>query len=123
MIPNISQIDQEIREVVIRLNEAHVETDWSCSGQSADHMCIRPTIQARWDGRPLVEQKKSIEDALQTSGLTEYWLSLVFTTAGINTHGGEPTWLIQWPGRFDWLALPAAFSAKYQSDDYLVEEI
>lgn len=39
-------VDPEIQPLVIALNEAGVESDWSCSGEPG-HMAIRPTIQAR----------------------------------------------------------------------------
>jgi len=117
-------VDPEIRPLVIVLNQAGIETDWSCSGEPG-HMVIRPTIQARthafasWE--IIAEQRRHIEGVMARFGIEEYWLALVFTYGRLNTHGGEPTWLLQIPGRFDWLALPVAFSQEYiDGEDDLV---
>jgi len=111
-------VDPEIRPLVQLLNEAGVETDWSCSG-GPGHMLLRPTIQARTSPFPrweeLQAQKQRIEQVMARLGNTEYWLSLVFTYGKLNTHGGEPTWLLQIPGRYDWLALPVAYDMTHRS--------
>ena len=55
-------------------------------------------------------------------GIDEYWLSLVHTYGKLNTHGGEPTWLLQIPGRFDYLSMPVGLSAEFiVGDENLVE--
>jgi hypothetical protein len=117
------QVDPEIRFLVIALREAGIDTDWSCAGLPG-HMTIRPTIQAKtfpfstW--QQLDEQKAAIEKVLRDVGLNDYWLSLIWKRGVLDTHGGEPVWLLELPGRFDFLALPAAYSAKYQDDGDIV---
>lgn len=120
-------VDQEIRPLVKALREAGVDTDWSCAGAGDSHMTIRPTIEARTRALPLdrlmMRQKETIEGVMFRLGVTEYWLSLVFAYGGLNTHGGEATWLIQLPGRFDFLALPVAYSLEYidGEDDLVID--
>ena len=122
----LSQVDAEIRPLVHALREAGLDTDWSCSGETDQDMCIRPTIQIRTCPFPnnefLTKQKFVIEQVMTGMGISEYWLSLVFTYGKLNTHGGEPTWLLQIPGRFDWLSLPVALSSEFTTGvDNLVE--
>jgi len=122
----ISQVDREIQPLVRALREVGLDTDWSCAGETEQDMCIRPTIQMRTcpfpDDEFLFKQKRIIEQVMIRLGIDEYWLSLVFTYGKLNTHGGEPTWLLQIPGRFDYLSLPAALSMEFTvGEENLVE--
>jgi hypothetical protein len=121
-----NQVDVEIQPLVHALREAGLDTDWSCAGETEQDMCIRPTIQMRTHPFPndefLFKQKRAVEDVMTELGIDEYWLSLVFTYGKLNTHGGEPTWLLQIPGRFDYLSLPTALSAEFTvGEENLVE--
>ena len=113
----ISQVDIEIRPIVRALREAGLDTDWSCAGETEQDMCIRPTIQIRTYPFPnddfLTKQRRTIERVMVQWGIDEYWLSLTFTYGKLNTHGGEPTWLLQIPGRFDYLSMPVGLSAEF----------
>jgi len=113
----INQVDPEIRPLVRTLREAGLDTDWCCAGDTEQDMCIRPTVQMRTcpfpDDTFLFKQKSAIERVMIQLGIDEYWLSLVFTYGKLNTHGGEPTWLLQIPGRFDYLSLPVALSTEF----------
>lgn len=113
----ISQVDVEIQPLVRALREAGLDTDWSCAGEDDADMTIRPTVQMRTYPFPndefLTRQRCVIEQMMIKMGIGEYWLSLVFTYGKLNTHGGEPTWLLQIPGRFDYLALPVALSSEF----------
>ena len=113
MMNEMLQVDPGIRSLVLALNEAGIETDWSCAGESG-HMTIRPTIQARTFIPDLKLEQRIIERVLQDNGHKDYWLSLVWKRGSMNTHGGEPVWLIELPGRFDFTALNIAYSQKYQ---------
>ena len=110
-------VDVEIRSLVIALRNKGIDTDWSCSGVSG-HMTIRPTIQARIalsDWASIDKEMADIEQVLQEMGHRDYWLSLVRKRGSMDTHGGEPVWLIELPGRFDFTALPIAYSVEYQT--------
>ena len=113
----IDQVDPEIQPLVRALRAAGLDSDWSCAGETSQDMCIRPTVQMRTypftDDGLLTKQRCAIEQVMAKLGVGEYWLSLVFTYGKLNSHGGEPTWLLQIPGRFDYLSLPAGFSAKF----------
>lgn len=117
--PNL--IDNEIRALVLALNDAGIDTDWCCSGEPG-HMLIRPTIQARIS-RNLNQERVSIEQVMCNFGIEDYWLLLNFAHGKYNTHGGEATWVIMIPGRFDLTtALPVAYAARFQTDDDLDSE-
>ncbi|MCG3207221.1 MAG: hypothetical protein FOGNACKC_00821 [Anaerolineae bacterium] len=91
-------------------------------------MCIRPTIQIKTFpgaglGSPgLAAQQQTIELVLSESGIKDYWLALVFSQGKVDVHGGEPTWLLQLPGRFDSLAIPVGLAAQRQAPGYVVED-
>lgn len=107
--------DRAIRPLLRSLHAAGIETDWSCEG-SVGHMVIRPTIQCRTTRRApndLMRERNTIEGVMTTHSVQSYWLSLNFAHGTVDTHGGEPVWLIQIPGRFDFLALPVAPSLEY----------
>lgn len=119
----LKQVDQEIRDLVEALNDAGLHTDWCCSGEPG-HMLIRPTIQMRTYGdltpnglKTLERERAAIEKVMQSFSVGNYWLLLNMAYGAYNTHGGEPTWILMIPGRFDLTtALPVAYSAAYQSD-------
>lgn len=115
----INQVDFEIRSLVKALRDAGIETDWSCSGMPG-HMVIRPTIEARTIPFPssdyLGKQKAVIDQVMRENNIKNYWLSLTWGNGAVNTHGGEPVWLIQIAGRFDFLALPVGYSTRYQDE-------
>ena len=107
----LAQIDPEIRGIVVALNEADLETDWSCQG-GPGHWTIRPVVQIRTSPFAthlfLCEQKAKIEKVMEKFKNLDYWLSLVYTYGRLDSHGGEPTWLLQWPTQEgDYLSLPA----------------
>jgi hypothetical protein len=117
----LKAVDEGVRDLVEALNKAGLQTDWCCSGEPG-HMLIRPTIQIRNNGRLNVE-REGIELVMEEMGYVDYWLLLNFAHGARNTHGGEPTWLLMLPGRFDLTtALPVAYSADYQGDDSLDPE-
>lgn len=115
--------DSAIRPLLRTLHLQGIETDWSCEG-SPGHMVIRPTIQCRTTRRhaaELMQERDVIQDVMSQHGIANYWLSLNFAHGDVDTHGGEPVWLIQIPGRFDFLALPVAPSLEYiDGDDDIV---
>lgn len=123
MDDNCLQVDPEVRPLVIALRSAGIDTDWSCSGRPG-HMTIRPTIEARIsalsDWSLLAIQKTTIENVLCECGHRDYWLSLVWKRGTMDTHGGEPVWIIELPGRVDFLALPVAYSSQYQDENDLM---
>lgn len=129
---DFEDVDDEVRQLIVRLNEVGIHTDWSCDGGEG-HMLIRPTVQARTSAgfaiteqtaRRFAAEQERIERVLEEMGVADFWLSLVFARGRLNTHGGEPTWLIQVPGRFDSLALPAAYSAEYvDADEDLIRPV
>jgi len=119
---NGNGIDAGVRSLVLALNAADIDTDWSCSGEEG-HMLIRPTIQARTVGNlnnpvALQAERKAIERVMQRFGIEDYWLLLNMAHGAYNTHGGEATWIIMIPGRFDLTtALPVAYDARFQTDE------
>lgn len=113
-----AHLDPEIEPLVVALNEAGLQTDWCCSGEPG-HMLIRPTIQIRVNENLRVERER-IESVMNEQGVEHYWLLLNFAHGAYNTYGGEPTWIIMIPGRFDLTtALPVAYSAEYQTAEDL----
>lgn len=117
----LRQIDPEIRPLVAALCAAGLETDWSCAGSGPGHMTIRPTIQIRtrpwYTDQDMRRDRQRIETIMAHFGIAHYWLALVFSHGGVDTHGGEPVWLLQVPGRFDFLALPVAYAVEYIDGD------
>lgn len=124
-------VDSEIQPLIDALRAAGVDTDWCCSAAHDEHMCQRPTIQARTfptaglNNRALTDlndTKQAIENVMDNFGITTYWLSLVFRYGNNDTHGGEPTWLIEIPSKHDFLALPAALGLTYiDGEDDVIE--
>lgn len=109
------QMDPGVRGLVIRLNDAGIETDWSCQG-GRGHLCSRMTIQCRtWHPMGhagLAKDKQTIETVMRDFGITDYWLSLVCHHGNLDTHGGEPTWLIQVPAGDEMIAIPISYQGK-----------
>lgn len=118
------QVDPEIRPLVIALRKAGIDTDWACAGLPG-HMTIRPTIQARTSAflscEEMKRQRGVIEQVLGDLSLNDYWLSLTWKHGVMDTHGGEPVWMIELPGRFDFTALNIAYSTKYQDEGDVIE--
>lgn len=115
-------IDRPIRKIVADLRESGIDTDWSCCGEE-NHMVIRPTIEARtWALTPdrWTRELTTIESILQANGIVDYWVSLVWSHGKTDVHGGEPVWLIQFLGRYDFLSMPVGYDKKYLTDDHLI---
>lgn len=125
MLQDFRSCDLAIQPLLIALAEGGLESDWSCAGDPG-HMCIRPYVQIRTfpgseSGHPyatakLQDQRHKIECVMRDLGIGEYWLQLTYTYGAFNTHGGEAVWILQVPGRFDYIAHPVPYSVRYQDE-------
>jgi len=116
----LANVDWEIAPLVAALRHAGLDTDWACSGEPG-HMVIRPTIQIKTApflrSRELRKMLCQCEKVLAWFGLSDYFLSYTLKRGAFNTHGGEGVIIIELMGRFDWVALPLAYSRDGQTAD------
>jgi hypothetical protein len=121
---NYVVVDSEVAAVLVRLINLGLTPLWSCAG-GPGHMCQRPTIIVRRDvGNSQWWERDTIALALASELIERYWISHV---RGYGAPETQPAWLsdedlygtvwlVEWPGPYDFLPLPIAFSSKYMSE-------